>query len=101
MGSETKEGLIEVANTQPTMMLWFNQYLRRRHGIAITAYGEEPDGETKIFVHEKQPATLRRCKHDSQLLAGENHGVGPYVEKGDCGLDVGVLGTGFPALRRP
>ena len=69
MGSETKEGLIEVLNTRPAMMRCFNQYLRRRHGIAITGHGEAPDGETKIFVRGKKHATLRTCKHDGQLYS--------------------------------
>ena len=64
---QDKEGLIAVARTRPTIMLWFNNELRRRHGVTIVGYDEFSDGETAILVREKQPATTRRCKYDGQV----------------------------------
>ena len=67
VGQQDKEGLIAVARARPTIMLWFNNELRRRHGVTIVGYDEFSDGETAILVREEQPATTRRCKHDGQL----------------------------------
>ena len=67
VAQQDKEGLIAVARARPTIMLWFNNELRRRHGVAIAGYDEGPDGETAILVREEQHATTRRCKYDGQL----------------------------------
>ena len=67
VAQQDKEGLIAVARARPTIFLWFNNELRRRHGVAIAGYDEGPDGETAILVREKQPATTRRCKYDGQV----------------------------------